>query len=143
VLASKYSNLKLGQRPLYEGDQEVVKSSGRNEPLWVAIQKCRGATLGISLYNYLYLKPAKMLCLSYCLLCFLVKKIGEQEGRTGFAWKWGVRVEKEGRGQGREVAQIIYTYMNKCKNNKNIFKKNCYLFFSGMCQKQGNVSGLK
>jgi hypothetical protein len=46
------------------------------------------ATLGISLYSYLYLKLAKMLCLSYYLLCFLFNKIGE-EGRIGFAWKRG------------------------------------------------------
>jgi hypothetical protein len=44
--------------------------------------------LGISLYSYLYLKLAKMLCLSYYLLCFLFNKIGE-EGRTGSAWKQG------------------------------------------------------
>jgi hypothetical protein len=45
------------------------------------------AMLGISLYSYLYLKLAKMLCLSYYLLCFLFTKIGEEEGRTGYAWK--------------------------------------------------------
>jgi hypothetical protein len=28
------------QRPLWEGDQEVVKSSGRDETMWFAIQKC-------------------------------------------------------------------------------------------------------
>jgi hypothetical protein len=38
------------------------------------------ATLGISLNSYLYLKLAKMLCLSYYLLCSLFSKIGEQEG---------------------------------------------------------------
>jgi hypothetical protein len=41
------------------------------------------ATLGISRYSYLYLKLAKMLCLSYYLLCFLFNKIGAQEGGTG------------------------------------------------------------
>jgi hypothetical protein len=25
------------QRPLWEGDQEVAKRSGRDEPMWVAI----------------------------------------------------------------------------------------------------------
>jgi hypothetical protein len=44
-----------------------VKRSGRNKPMWVAIHKCMEATLGISLYSYLYLKPAKMLCLYYLL----------------------------------------------------------------------------
>jgi hypothetical protein len=42
------------------------------------------ATLGISLYSYLYLKLAKTLCLSYYILSFLFNKIGEQEGRTFF-----------------------------------------------------------
>jgi hypothetical protein len=38
------------------------------------------AMLGISLYNYLYLKLAKTLS----------NKIGEQEGGTGSTWKWAV-----------------------------------------------------
>jgi hypothetical protein len=40
--------------------------------------------LGIFLYSYLYLKLAKMLCLSYYRLCLLFNKIGEG-GRTGSA----------------------------------------------------------
>jgi hypothetical protein len=67
------------QRPLWEGDQEPVKRSGRDEPMWVVIHMCMEAMLGISLYSYLYLKLAKMICLSYYLLCFLFNKIGEQE----------------------------------------------------------------
>jgi hypothetical protein len=59
--------------------------SGRDEPMWVAIQKWMEAMLGISLYSYLYLKLAKMICLSYYLLCFLFNKIREQEGGTGSA----------------------------------------------------------
>jgi hypothetical protein len=47
------------------------------------------ATLGISLHSYLYLQLAKMLCLSYYLLCFLFNKIEEQESRTGSACKQG------------------------------------------------------
>jgi hypothetical protein len=46
------------------------------------------AMLGISLYSCLYLKLAKMLCLSYYLLCFLFNKTEEEEGGTGSAWKW-------------------------------------------------------
>jgi hypothetical protein len=64
-----------------------VKRLGRDEPVWVAIHKCMEAALGISLYSYLYLKLAKMLCLSYYLLCFLFNQIREQEGRTGSAQK--------------------------------------------------------
>jgi hypothetical protein len=65
------------QRPLWEGDREVVRSSGRNEPMLVVIYMCMKAMLEISLYSYLCLKLAKMLCLSYYLLCFLFNKIGE------------------------------------------------------------------
>jgi hypothetical protein len=61
-----------------------VKRSGGDEPMWVVIHRWMEAMLGISLYSYLYLKLAKMLCLSYYLLCFLFNKIGE-EGRTGSA----------------------------------------------------------
>jgi hypothetical protein len=49
------------QRPLWEGDQEVVKRSGKDEPMWVAIHRYMEATLGISLYSYLYLKLSKTL----------------------------------------------------------------------------------
>jgi hypothetical protein len=62
------------QRPLWEGDQGLVKSSGRGEPMWVVIQMCMEAMLGISRYSYLHLKLAKTLCLSYYLLCFSSKK---------------------------------------------------------------------
>jgi hypothetical protein len=58
--------------------------------LWVAIHMFL-AMLGTSLYSYLYIKLAKMLYLSYYLLCFLFNKIGEQESRTGSAWKWRLR----------------------------------------------------
>jgi hypothetical protein len=74
----------------------------------VAIHKCMEATLGISLYSYLYLKLAKKLCVSHYLLCFLFNIIGEDDG-TGSAQK----------GEGRvEVAQTMYTCVSKCKNNK-------------------------
>jgi hypothetical protein len=63
-----------------------VKRSGREEPMWVAIHMCMEAMLEISLYSYLYLKPAKILRLSY-LSYYLFNKIGEQEGRTGSAQK--------------------------------------------------------
>jgi hypothetical protein len=66
-----------------------VKRSGRDESVWVAIHKCMEATLGISLYNYLYFNLAEMLRLSYYLICFLFNKI-RKEGRTGSAWNRGV-----------------------------------------------------
>jgi hypothetical protein len=78
-------NLKW-QRSIWEGDQEVVKRSGRDESFQIVIHMCMEAMLGISLYSYPYLKLAKMLCLSYYCLCLLFNKIGEK-GRTCFAWK--------------------------------------------------------
>jgi hypothetical protein len=61
------------------------------------------ATLEISLYTHFYLKLAKMLCLSYYLLCFLFNKIGE-EGGTGSAWKQAKWGREKGEGRGGEVA---------------------------------------
>jgi hypothetical protein len=72
-----------------------VKRSGRKEPMWVAIHKCMEATPGISLYSHL--KLAKMLCLSYYLLCFLLNK------KTNMFWEGG---------------RTIYTHVNKCKSDK-------------------------
>jgi hypothetical protein len=63
-----------------------VTRSGRDESVQVVIHLCMEAMLGISLYNYPYVKLAKTLCISYYYSCFLFNKIGE-EGRTGFAWK--------------------------------------------------------
>jgi hypothetical protein len=59
-------------------DQKVVKRSGRDESVWVVIHMCMEAMLGISVYSCPYLKLAKMLCLSYCCLCHLFNKIGEE-----------------------------------------------------------------
>jgi hypothetical protein len=64
------------QKPLWEGDQEVARRSGRDEPMWVVIQKRMEAMLGICLYSYVYPKLAKMICLSY----HLFDKIGEGGG---------------------------------------------------------------
>jgi hypothetical protein len=71
----------MGRRP------EVVKKSGRDDPLWVIMHMCMKTILGISLYNYLYPKLLKVICLSYYLLHFLSNKIGEED-RTGSALKW-------------------------------------------------------
>jgi hypothetical protein len=38
----------IWQRPLWEGNQEVVKRSGRDEPMWVATYKCMEATRNLS-----------------------------------------------------------------------------------------------
>jgi hypothetical protein len=67
------------------------------------------AMLGISLFSYLYLKLAKMLCLSYYLLPFLFNKTIEHKGGTGSAWKWG------GRGGS---GLTMYVHVSKCENDK-------------------------
>jgi hypothetical protein len=79
-----------------------VKRSGRDEPIPVVIHMFMEVTLGISLYSCLYLKLAKMICLSYCLLCFLFKKIREQEDGKGSAQKQ----DEVGGGDSNNV----YTY---------------------------------
>jgi hypothetical protein len=67
----------------------------------LAIHKCMEATLRISLYSYLYPKLAKMICLSYYLLCFLSKK---EECGTGSAWKG-----RRGSGEGGCGTNNVYT----------------------------------
>jgi hypothetical protein len=68
------------------------------------------ATVGISLCSYLYVKLAKMLCLSYYLLCFLFNKIGKEEG--GIEARNGMEIRVQ-------VGQTMYTHLSKCKNEKN------------------------
>jgi hypothetical protein len=92
-----------------EGDQKVVKRSSRDEPMWVVIHRCMEAMLRISLYSYLYLKLAKMICLFLLSLMFSTKlenKRAEQvlPGSLG--------------GVGSEVAQTTYIRVSKCKNGK-------------------------
>jgi hypothetical protein len=67
LLRKEYNNLKLA-KALWEGDQEVAYRSGRNEPISFAIHKCMEATLGISVYSYLYPKLAKTMYLCYYLM---------------------------------------------------------------------------
>jgi hypothetical protein len=62
------------------------------------------ATLGISLYRYLYLKLAKTLCLFYLFSTKSENKSAEQ-------------VLPGSRGGGEEVAQTMYTHVSICKND--------------------------
>jgi hypothetical protein len=101
------------QRSLWEGDWRVVKRSCRHEPMWVVTHMCMEAMLGISLYNYLYLKLAKTLCLSYYLLPFVFNKI-EEECRACSAWKWGCG----GAGRGRDGPNNVYTYDQDMRSRK-------------------------
>jgi hypothetical protein len=73
----------------------------------VVIHMCMEAMLGICLYSSLYLKLAKTLCLSYYLLHFLFNKI-QEEDRICSSQKWEMA----------QVAQTMYTYVCKCKNDK-------------------------
>jgi hypothetical protein len=88
-----------------------VKRIGRDEPTRVAMHMCMKATLRISLYSYLYLKLAKALFFLLSLMFFL-----QQNQRTR-AWN---RFCPEAEGE-RELAQIMYTNVIKCKNDKMEF----------------------
>jgi hypothetical protein len=78
------------------------------------------AMLGISLYSCLYLKLAKMQCLSYYLLLsyylslrFLFNKI-RMRGRNKFCLEVrGVEGKQEGKGQEGAMAQTMYAHTNK------------------------------
>jgi hypothetical protein len=80
------------QRPLWEGDQEVAKRSGREELICVVTHICLEIAQGNFLCSYFHLKLAKTLCFSFHLLCFFFNKIGEQEGRTDSALGWRGRL---------------------------------------------------
>jgi hypothetical protein len=71
------------------------------------------AMLGISLYSYLYLKLARTLSFS---LSFMVS----------LQQNWRTRGQNTGNGVvgGGEVAQTMYTYVSKCRNDKITHKKN-------------------
>jgi hypothetical protein len=77
--------------------------SGKDEPIWLEIYIYMETTQRISWYNYPFLKLAKIPCFSYYLLCFFFNKVREQEG---------------GAGSAQEVAQIMYTHISTCKNDK-------------------------
>jgi hypothetical protein len=77
-----------------------VKKSGKDEPIRIVVHMCMDAMLGISLYNHLYLKLAKMLCLSY-LLCFLFNKNWRKGQNRLCLEARGVGGEREGVGEQR------------------------------------------
>jgi hypothetical protein len=96
------------QRSLWEGDQEVVKRSCTDEPMWVIIHLCMEATLGISLYSYLYPKLAKMLCLSDDRsLTFSVQQNWRREQK-----RFCLEASEVGRrrGRGERGLNNVYTY---------------------------------
>jgi translation initiation factor 2 beta subunit (eIF-2beta)/eIF-5 len=77
--------------------------------------------LGISLYSYLYLKLAKMLCLSYYVLCFLFNKIEEEEDGTGSAREqggWGIGAVGR-RWHKQCIHMLVNVKMIKGEKNKD------------------------
>jgi hypothetical protein len=91
------------QRPLWECDWEVVKRSGTDKPIWVVIHMCMKQCYESLRIAYLYLNLAKMLCLSYYLLCFLFKKIGEEV-------LLGSKGVRDGGSGGEGGSNNVYTY---------------------------------
>jgi hypothetical protein len=91
------------QRLLWEGGQEVMKRSGRDEPIWVVIHMCMETTLGFCLYSYFYLKLAKML-----LFLLSLQQNQRIRGQNRFCPEVG----------GWEVAQIMYMHVSKYKKDK-------------------------
>jgi hypothetical protein len=68
-------------------------------------------TQGISLYNYLHLKVAKMLFLLLSFM-FCLQQYQRTRRQNRLCKGWG------------EVVQIMYTHVSKCKSNKIKIKKN-------------------
>jgi hypothetical protein len=105
------------QRPLWEGDQEVVKRCGRDETMWVSMHKCMEAMLGISLYSYLYLKLAKMLSFLLSLI-FSLQQNWRRRGQNRFCLEAVGGEEWKRWERWEEVAQTMCTHLSKCKNDK-------------------------
>jgi hypothetical protein len=91
-------------RPLLEGDQEVVKRSGRDEPVWVVIHKCMEATLGLSLYSYLFQSSKN--AISFLLsLMFSLQQSWRKSEQNRFCIEAGC------------VGREMYTCVIKCSNS--------------------------
>jgi hypothetical protein len=75
-----------------------LKRSGRDEPTWVSIHKYMEATLGISLYSYLYLKVAKC-CVFLIISCVFSSIKSEKRAEQVLPGRGeGVEVKEEGGG---------------------------------------------
>jgi hypothetical protein len=71
------------QSPLWEMVYEVVKRSGRDNPIWVVIHICMETTQRISLYSCPYIKLAKTPYFYYLLWFFFSIKL-EKRGWNRF-----------------------------------------------------------
>jgi hypothetical protein len=69
--------------------QEVVKRSGRDEPIQVVIHMCVETMLGISPCDYLCLKLAKTPMSFLLFLMFSLQQIHGTKGKNRFACKPG------------------------------------------------------
>jgi hypothetical protein len=66
-------------------DKEVVKKSVRDESIWVVIDFCMEAMLGISLYSIFILTRKNSM--SFFLLLMSTLQQNWEKGRTSSAWK--------------------------------------------------------
>jgi hypothetical protein len=78
-----------------------VKRSGRDKPVWAAIHMRMEAMLGISLYSYLYLKPAKTLYIFIIISYVFSSTKSEKRGRNRF-------YSEAGGGAGRWPKQCTH-----------------------------------
>jgi hypothetical protein len=92
-----------------EGDQEVMKRSGRDEPIWVVIHMCMETTQGISLNIYVYLKLQRL----HVFLTIFYNFFFYKNQRTR---EWN-RFSKEA-GMEWGGGPNNYTHVSKCKNKK-------------------------
>jgi hypothetical protein len=100
LLRSECSNLKLTEATRGRGPG-IVKRTGRDEPMWVAIHTCMVAMLGISLYICLYLKLKK--CYAFLIILFFSSTKSEN--------KRAEQVVPRSGGWG--LAQTMYTHVSK------------------------------
>jgi hypothetical protein len=103
------------QRPLWESDQEVVKRSGRDEPIEVVIYMCMEGRLGISPYCYPFLKLAETLSFLLLIMSSLQQNWRRGQNRfyleaRGWREREGVGEEGEGGSGGRDDPNNVYTY---------------------------------
>jgi hypothetical protein len=88
------------QRSIWEGDQEVVKRSGRDESIWVVTHpNCVEAMLGISLYSYPYLNWQKHYVFLIIAYFYTSTKLEKRAERICLEVR-GAGGEGRGRGHG-------------------------------------------
>jgi hypothetical protein len=94
-------------------DQEVVKRSGTDEPIWVVIHLHGNNTRNLPVYLSLS-QSSKNVMFFFLFFMLFLRQDWRTRGKNRFCLGPG------GQGEGR-LAQITYTHISKCKNNKIIF----------------------